>query len=104
MKSKLAIWGFILSIVPIGLSFFTVYLIESSIDAGFINDIFGSTAGPFVIFPIVSVIGAILCIAAIFRIRKDQNLSGYGFAISGIILTAIHVFIDYVIYSIATGQ
>lgn len=107
MKSKLAIWGFIVSVVPIGLFFIVLYLVEGSSFREYryaLQEVFFALGSPWIILPSISVIGAILCIMAIFRIRKNQNLSGNGFAIWGIILAVIHVLIGYVINSIATGQ
>ena len=99
-KSKLAITSFVLSLMPIVIPFFGMFLaiISRLEEATSVN------LGAFLYLPFIalfitwwfSVISIILGIIAILKIKK-YHLGGKGLAIAGIILSAIVVVVVLVV-------
>ncbi|MDO8460063.1 MAG: hypothetical protein Q7S74_03070 [Nanoarchaeota archaeon] len=86
MKSKLAIWGWILPLIGYGLYILSTFILNSFVQ--------GRNTGIDILFIIVLVLGStifglILGIATLIKISHDSKLSGKGHAIVSIVLNVI---------------
>jgi len=90
MKSKLAIWSFIFSLIPIALYllFFVFQFSPEIIFELFLGGYFGEFESVFLISAPFSILAIVMGIMAFKRIREN-NLTGNGLAISGIIIGSI---------------
>ncbi|MBI2452440.1 hypothetical protein HYV50_05190 [Candidatus Pacearchaeota archaeon] len=93
MRSRLAVWSWILAIISIiiypGIYFLMILINPGRF--GYRGNIFTDIVAPFTLYSMISaaLIGLIFGIVAIIKISKNSNLTGKTHAISGIILNIL---------------